>query len=329
MTSAIFPANVIALPVWSHIAKLKICPTCFKSTLQLRNSAMPRRNVADFEVDGDDCLKSYQYVFEKDLLKDKVALITGGGSGIGFRITELFMRHGCKTAIASRKLDRVKKAAEKLEKTTGVRCLPLQVDVRNPAQLQEVLSDILSHFGRLDILVNNAAGNFLCPAESLSYNAFKTVMEIDTFGTFNTTKAAFEKHFKNHGGSIINISSTLQYKGSILQTHAGSAKAAIDAMTRHLAVEWGPKGIRVNGIAPGPIAGTEGFKRIGGEDAKKAARNIPLMRMGYKTEIAECAVFLASDASSYITGTVQIVDGGSWMCGANPPDYMSVFKSKM
>lgn len=290
---------------------------------------MTQRDIGSFEVDGDECLSSYKYVFDRNLLKGKVAFITGGGSGIGFRITELLMRHGCNTAIASRRLERVEKAAQKLEKATGRRCLPLQVDVRNPANLQKVLDDILSHYSKLDILINNAAGNFLCPVESLSYNAFKTVIEIDTLGTFNTTKAAFEKYFKNHGGNIINISATLPYRGSVLQSHAGTAKAAIDALTKHLAVEWGPKNIRINTVAPGPIGGTEGMRRLGGKEPNQLTREIPLMRMGYKTEIAESAVFLASDASSYITGTVLVVDGGSWMTGGNSPHMVDLFKSKM
>ena len=276
---------------------------------------MTERNIADFETDEDDCLKDYKYVYNPELLKDKVAFITGGGSGIGFRITEVLMRHGCNTAIASRNLDRVKTAAEKLEKATGRKCLPLQADVRNPPQLLAALDEILSKYERLDILVNNAAGNFLCPADSLSYNAFKTVIDIDTIGTYNTTKAAYEKYFKENGGNIINITATLQYRGSVMQTHAGCAKAAIDAMIKHLAVEWGPKKIRVNGIAPGPITGTEGMRRLGGKraDSQELTRNIPLQRMGFKTEIAESVIFLASDTSSYITGTVLVADGGSWL----------------
>ena len=285
---------------------------------------MAERNLAEFETDGDSCLKDYKYVFNPQLLKGKVAFVTGGGSGIGFRITELFMRHGCNTAIGSRKLDRVQNAALKLQRATGRKCLPLQVDVRNPTQLLKAMDDIMSEYGRLDILVNNAAGNFLCPAESLSFNAFKTVIEIDTLGTFNASKAAFEKSFKQNGGNIVNITATLHYSGSILQSHAGSAKAAIDALTKHLAVEWGPKKIRINGIAPGPIAGTEGMRRLGGKRAETQELNkrLPLGRMGFKTEIAESAVFLASDASSNITGTVLVADGGAWLSNGDPDALM-------
>ena len=292
---------------------------------------MAARNLSDFEQDGDECLTDYKYVFHPDVLKNKVAFVTGGGSGIGFRITELLMRHGCDTAIGSRKLERVQEAAQKLRQSTGRECLALKVDVRDSSMLHKAFDEILSHYGKLDILVNNAAGNFLCPAENLSYNAFKTVMDIDTMGTYNTTKAAFDKWFKRNGGCVIDISAVLQYRGNVLQTHAGCAKAAIDAMIKHLAVEWGPKGVRINGIAPGPITGTEGMRRLGGRAAqgKRVSEEIPLQRMGYKTEIAESAIFLASDAASYVTGTVMVVDGGSWMTSGNSVNLAEVMRSRM
>lgn len=271
------------------------------------------------EVDSDDCLKDYKYVFQKDLLKGQVAYITGGGSGIGFRIAEILMRHGCDTAIASRKLERVQKAAEKLERATGRNCLALQADVRIPADVERAVDSILQRYGRIDILVNCAAGNFLCDAENLSYNAFKTVIEIDTIGTFNVSKAVYQKYFKKHGGNIVNISATLPYKGDALQVHAGSAKAAIDAMAKHMAVEWGPDGVRVNNIAPGPITGTEGMRRLGGNSSlgEQIYSFIPLQRGGRKYEIGEAVVYLSSDASSYVTGALLVADGGSWMTSFN------------
>jgi len=179
------------------------------------------------ETDGDECLTKYNYFYNPNLLKDKVAFITGGGSGIGFRISELFMRHGCKTAIASRSLERVSAAAKKLTDATKVECLPLAADIRNPEQIETAMDACLNEFGKIDILINSAAGNFLSPIGNLSYNAFKTVMDIDTNGTFNASKAAYDKYFKDHGGNIINITATLHYRGRIMQCHAGSAKAAI------------------------------------------------------------------------------------------------------
>ncbi|XP_010001138.1 PREDICTED: peroxisomal 2,4-dienoyl-CoA reductase, partial [Chaetura pelagica] len=227
--------------------------------------------------------------------------------------------HGCRTIIASRNLQRVSEASKKLVAATGQQCLPLCLDVRQPQTIVAAVDEALREFEQINILVNNAAGNFLCPASSLSFNAFKTVMDIDTLGTFNTSKVLFEKYFRDHGGVIVNITATLSYRGQALQVHAGSAKAAIDAMTRHLAVEWGPNQIRVNSLAPGPIAGTEGFRRLGGKFAKEAKLldTIPLQRAGNKTEVAHSALFLASPLSSYVTGTTLVVDGGSWLTSAN------------
>uniref|UniRef100_A0A8C7XIM3 Peroxisomal 2,4-dienoyl-CoA reductase [(3E)-enoyl-CoA-producing] n=1 Tax=Oryzias sinensis TaxID=183150 RepID=A0A8C7XIM3_9TELE len=271
------------------------------------------------DVGTDDCLTSYTYIYSPDLLKDQVAFITGGGSGIGLRIAEIFMRHGCDTIISSRNLDKLKEAAKKLSAVSGRRCLPLCVDVRQPDSIAAAVDEALAQFGRIDILINNAAGNFLCPASALSFNGFKTVLEIDTLGTFNTSKVLYEKWFKDHGGNIVNISATLQYRGQALQVHAGSAKAANDAMTKHLAVEWGPNGVRVNAVAPGPISGTEGYRKLGGPIGEAAGvfQSIPLQRAGNKTEMAHCVLFLASRASSYTTGAILVADGGAWLTSAN------------
>ncbi|KAJ1097283.1 hypothetical protein NDU88_002408 [Pleurodeles waltl] len=271
------------------------------------------------DVDTDDCLSSYSYLFSPGILKGQVAFITGGGSGIGFRIAEIFMRHGCHTIIASRNLQRVSEAAKKLMTATGQRCLPLCVDVRQPETIIAAVDQALAEFGHINILVNNAAGNFLCPASALSFNAYKTVLDIDTMGTFNTSKVVFEKCFQAHGGVIVNITATLSYKGQALQVHAGTAKAAVDAMTKHLAVEWGPSKVRVNSLAPGPISGTEGYRRLGGKWAEAGSQfnSIPLQRAGNKTEIAHSALYLASPLASYVTGTTLVADGGSWLTSAN------------
>ncbi|KAI5624145.1 peroxisomal 2,4-dienoyl-CoA reductase, partial [Silurus asotus] len=271
------------------------------------------------DLHTDDCLTSYTHIYSQDLLRDHVAFVTGGGSGIGFRTAEILMRHGCDTAIASRNLEKLTEAAKKLTCATGRRCLALRMDVRQPDSVSAAVDETLKEFGRLDILVNNAAGNFLCPASALSFNAFRTVMEIDTMGTFNTSKVVYEKWLKDHGGSIVNISATLGYRGQALQVHAGSAKAANDAMTRHLAVEWGPSGVRVNTVAPGPISGTEGYRKLGGSHAESAGvfRTIPLQRAGNKTEMAHAVLFLASRAASYVTGATVVADGGAWLTSAN------------
>ncbi|XP_040829578.1 peroxisomal 2,4-dienoyl-CoA reductase [(3E)-enoyl-CoA-producing] [Ochotona curzoniae] len=271
------------------------------------------------DVDEDECLPEYRHLFSPDLLRDQVAFITGGGSGIGFRIAEIFMRHGCHTVIASRSLPRVSMAAKKLAAATGQRCLPLAMDVRAPPAIMAAVDRALQEFGKINILVNCAAGNFLCPASVLSFNAFRTVMDIDTMGTFNVSRVLYEKFFRDHGGVIVNITATLGFRGQALQVHAGSAKAAVDAMTRHLAVEWGPQHIRVNSLAPGPIRGTEGMRRLSGPMASRSPHVLssPMRRLGNKTEIAHSTLFLASPLSSYVTGALLVVDGGAWLTFPN------------
>jgi peroxisomal 2,4-dienoyl-CoA reductase len=183
--------------------------------------------------------------------------------------------------------------------------------VRDPDAVAAVIARAVDRFGKLDTLVCGAAGNFLAPAAGLSPNAFKTVVDIDLVGTFHACKAAFEPLKAAGDAAIINITATLHYHGTPLQLHASSAKAGVDALTRNLAVEWGPLGIRVNGIAPGPIGDTEGMRRLApGALGDKMRAMIPLGRFGAIDEIAQAAVYLASPAAAYITGTVLVVDGG-------------------
>ncbi|KAL4239921.1 Peroxisomal 2 [Mactra antiquata] len=263
-------------------------------------------------------IDEYKYVFNKDLLKGKVAFITGGGSGIGFTITEVLMRHGCDTVIASRRLDKLQDSASALEAATGRKCLPVQMDVRDPKKVQAAVREAMTKFGKINILVNSAAGNFLCPAEGLSFNAFRTVMDIDTNGTFNTTKVVFDEYMKNNGGTIVNITALLQVRGQAYQLHAGCAKAAIETMTKHLAVEWGEKGIRVMCVAPGPISDTEGFSRLGGKAlSDEYVKNIPVQRLGTREDIANTVLYVVSDAAQLLTGTTVIADGGSWLTSEN------------
>ncbi|KAH3860706.1 peroxisomal 2,4-dienoyl-CoA reductase [(3E)-enoyl-CoA-producing]-like [Dreissena polymorpha] len=264
------------------------------------------------------CINNYNYLFRKDLLQNKVAFITGGGTGIGFTIAEVLMRHGCDVVIASRRLEKVKESAATLSAETGRRCLPLQMDVRDPKKIQAAVSEAMKQFEKINILVNNAAGNFLSPAEGLSFNAFRTVMDIDALGTYNVTKVIFDEYMKKHGGVIVNITATLQVRGQVFQLHAGAAKAAIEAMTRHLAVEWGEKGIRIMCVAPGPIEQTEGFSRLGGKAmTREYVENIPIQRVGTREDIANTVLYVVSDAAKLLTGTTIIADGGSWLTSEN------------
>jgi peroxisomal 2,4-dienoyl-CoA reductase len=235
--------------------------------------------------------------------------VTGGGTGIGREIALHLAVAGCDLALASRDPEHLSPARREIE-SLGRRALAVPCDVRNGAAVEALFTAVEEELGGLDILVNNAAGNFLCPAARLSPNGFRAVVEIDLIGSFQCARAAYPLLVRRGGGVIINITATLDYQGAPLQVHAGSAKAGVDAMTRHLAGEWGPRGIRVVAIAPGPIAGTEGIARLGGGREAEIAASIPLRRLGERADVAQLAVFLASGAASWITGSTVVVDGG-------------------
>eukprot|EP01099_Mayorella_cantabrigiensis_P004370 TRINITY_DN3280_c0_g1_i1.p1 TRINITY_DN3280_c0_g1~~TRINITY_DN3280_c0_g1_i1.p1 ORF type:complete len:292 (-),score=85.11 TRINITY_DN3280_c0_g1_i1:46-897(-) len=254
-------------------------------------------------------------IFSTDLLRNKVALVTGGGSGICFEVAAAFGRHGAKLAIMGRNVERLEQAAELLRKQ-GAEVLVTPGDVRKKESAEEVVKKVVDKYGRLDILVNGAAGNFLCSAADLSVNAFKTVIDIDLNGTFNMCKAAYPALKQSGDALILNISATLHYYAIKYQIHSSAAKAGVDVLTRNLAVEWADDHIRVNGIAPGAIDGTEGFSRLSPPDTKNQGPgkfHIPLGRLGTKNDIAQAGLFFASPAASYITGTTLVVDGGAWL----------------
>lgn len=258
-------------------------------------------------------------VFRADLFEGRVALVTGGGTGIGRGITRTIAEHGASTAILSRKAEHLGPTAEEVARETGRPCLPLVADVRQPDQVKEAVERALAEFGRLDVVVNGAAGNFPCPSAELSPNGFGVVLDIDAKGTWNVSKAAFDAWMGRNGGQILNISATLHYGGTPGQLHVAAAKAAVDALTRTLAVEWGPLGIRVNAIAPGLIADTEGARRlVPGEAAEALRRLVPTRRLGEVDDIAQLALFLLSDAARNLNGAVVVSDGGA--CLAGPVD---------
>ena len=253
--------------------------------------------------------------FQPDLLRGKAALVTGGGSGICRGVALALASVGCNVAISSRKQEHLEAAAAEIERA-GVRALAIAGDVRDPAAVEAVIAQTAQTFGRLDIVVNGAAGNFYCLAENLSPNGFGTVVDIDLKGTFNVSRAAFPL-LKLRNGVILNISATLQLLGTVGQSHASAAKAGVDALTRALAVEWGPAGVRVNAVAPGPVEGTEGVRRlVTPESMKRIDDDCPLGRLATIDDIANAALFLCSDAASFVTGVVLVVDGGLWLRSA-------------
>ncbi len=220
--------------------------------------------------------------------------------------------HGCDVAITSRIAEHLEPTASEI-RAMGRRAVAVPADVRDPAAVEAAVTRTVEELGGLDILVNGAAGNFLCLAEQLSPNGFGAVVDIDLKGTFHCSKAALP-YLKKHGGVVFNISATLHYLDTPAQVHVASAKAGIDALTRVLAVEWGPYGIRVNGIAPGPIADTEGVRRLLDEAAKqRAEKTTPLQRLGLIEDVTDAALFLCSEAASFVTGVTLVVDGGLWL----------------
>jgi peroxisomal 2,4-dienoyl-CoA reductase len=256
--------------------------------------------------------------FRDDVLAGHVALITGGGTGICRGIAHAYARFGADVCIVSRKPDVLAKTADELSSATGRKVLAVAADVRDPDAVGNAVKQTLERFGRLDTLVNGAAGNFLAPAAGLSPNGFKTVIEIDLVGTFNASRAAFEALQKAGNALVLNISATLHYHGTPLQIHASAAKAGVDAVTKNLAVECGQFGIRACGIAPGPIGDTEGMRRLApAEISASMMKHIPAGRFGTVVEIAAAAVFLRSAAAAYVTGHIMVVDGGH--CVSTPP----------
>lgn len=255
-------------------------------------------------------------IFADDILQGKVAFVTGGATGITAGVARAFAEHGARLAITSRKEENLIAKKQFIEENGG-QCFAIAADVRDFDAVQNAIAKTIEHYGRIDIVVNGAAGNFLCAADQLSSNGFGTVVDIDTKGTFNVCRAAFEE-LKSSRGQILNISATLHYLATPMQIHVSAAKAGVDAITRNLSVEWGRHGIRVNGIAPGPIEDTEGMKRLLPEALKdKITKKIPLGRFGRIADIENAALFLASDAASYINGVTLVVDGGQWLMGTS------------
>jgi peroxisomal 2,4-dienoyl-CoA reductase len=255
-------------------------------------------------------------IFRADLFVGTVALITGGATGIGRGIALGLARHGADLAIVSRKEENLARAAQEITSMSGRRCLPLVADVRQPEAVENAVDRAVQELGRIDFLVNNAAGNFLCPSADLSPNGFGTVIDIDAKGTWNVSRAAYRAWFKERGGQILNISATLHYGGAPSQLHVAAAKAAVDALTRTLAVEWGPQGTRVNAIAPGPIGDTEGARRLfPGKAGDLLRAATPIGRIGTIDDIVNLALFVLSEAGTNLNGAILVSDGG--LCLAN------------
>lgn len=253
------------------------------------------------------------------LFQGRTVFVTGGGSGINLGVARNFAALGASVAICGRTQEKLDNAAAELRALNahaGGKVIALAADVRDYAALEAAFARTRSEAGPIDVLVCGAAGNFLCPAEGLSPNGFKTVVDIDLLGSFHATRAAFEQ-LKETRGCVIFISAGQAFVPMAYQVHVAAAKAGIDIMMKNLAIEWGRHGIRTHSIVPGPIEGTEGMRRLSRpEYAPSKKASIPLGRYGTVDDIGQAAVFLASALASYITGVVLCVDGGSNLVGS-------------
>ena len=257
-------------------------------------------------------------MFDKKLLKGKNIVVTGGGTGLGKSMAEQFSDLGANLVLTSRREKVINDTAKEFRKRRK-KAIPIVCDVRYPDQVESMINQAIDQLGSVDILVNNAAGNFISPTENLSSNAFKTVVDIVLNGTFHCSQAAGKIMRKNKSGVILNIVTTYAWTGSGYVVPSACAKAGVLAMTRSLAVEWAKYGIRTVAIAPGPFPTKGAWSRLAppglGIEKKMKAR-IPLKRLGEHSELANLASFLVSDMASYINGEVVTIDGGEWLRGA-------------
>lgn len=255
-------------------------------------------------------------VFREQLLAGKVAVVTGGGSGINQGIAERYAAMGAKVCILGRTQQKLDDAVAEMAGKGGT-AMGLSADVRDFAALSKAFETVHEKWGEIDLVVAGAAGNFPAPAIGMSANGFKSVIDIDLLGTFNTFRAVFD-HLRKPGASCIAISATQAQTPMAMQAHVCAAKAGVDMLVRSLAIEWGPAGVRLNCVTPGPVDGTEGMKRLAPteEGRAKLAELLPLQRWAQRDEIADLCLFLSSDAARYMTGSIVNCDGGMSLIGS-------------
>jgi len=273
-------------------------------------------------------------MLKDDALKGKTIVVTGGGSGLGKAMSTYFLQLGANVVITSRNLEKLRNTAAEMENLTGGKVLSVQCDVRHYNEVENMLAETLKAFGKVDGLLNNAAGNFISPTERLSANAFDTVIDIVLKGSKNCT-LALGKHWietKQEKATVLNIVTTYAWTGSAYVVPSATAKAGVLAMTRSLAVEWAKYGIRTNAIAPGPFPTKGAWDRLLPGDLKDKfdmKKKIPLRRVGEHQELANLAGYLMSDYSAYINGEVITIDGGEWLQGAGEFNMLEAIPKEM
>lgn len=266
-------------------------------------------------------MKYTEQMLREDALEGKVIVVTGGGSGLGKSMTRYFLQLGAKVAITSRSLEKLETTAQELTQETGGNCFAVACDVRNIEEVEAMHSEVLKKYGAVDVLVNNAAGNFIAPTERLSSNAFDTILDIVLKGTKNCT-ITFGKHWiktKQKNTNVLNVVTTYAFTGSGYVVPSACAKAGVLAMTRSLAVEWAKYGMRFNAVAPGPFPTKGAWDRLLPAPIKKKfdpKKRIPIGRVGEHQELANLTAYMVSDFGAYLNGEVITLDGGEWLKGA-------------
>ncbi len=279
-------------------------------------------------------MKYTQPMLKEGSLKDQVIVVTGGGSGLGKAMSTYFLELGAKLAITSRNLEKLQNTANEMREKTGGEVLAVACDVREYHQVENMLKTVLEKWGRVDGLLNNAAGNFISPTERLSPRAFDVIIDIVLKGTKNCT-LAFGKHWiekKQEKATVLNIVTTYAFTGSAYVVPSATAKAGVLAMTRSLAVEWAKYGIRFNAIAPGPFPTKGAWDRLlpgDLQDKFDMAKKVPVGRVGNHQELANLAAYLMSDFSAYINGEVVVIDGGEWLKGAGEMNMLEAIPEEM